>query len=146
MNVSIVGCRRHTARLIACSLAFLLAVPLSQAASDLPNAPQPAAAAPQSAPQNQSANPSNQQPNTRPSSQNSADNGQYSSSQPVGTAVAPLIKPVGVAASRPAGAAIAPAKQRRIRVLAIRWGLILGGALALGTVAAATMASPRRPN
>jgi hypothetical protein len=139
---SIVGCRRQTARMIACSLAFLLAVPLSFAATDtLPNAPQPAARSQQATTQN----PSNSTP---PSHTTSADNGQSSSSsqQPVGTAVAPLIKPVGVAASRPAGAAIAPAKQRRIRVLAIRWGLIIGGALALGTVAAATMGSPRRPN
>jgi hypothetical protein len=142
MNVSIVGCRRQAARLIACSLAVLLTAQISAAADhDLPNAPQPAAQA-QTANQNQNQN----QTNTAPPSQTRTNNGQSSSSQPVGTAVAPLIKPVGVAASRPAGAAIAPAKQRRIRVLAIRWGLILGGAIALGTVAAATMGSPRRPN
>jgi hypothetical protein len=140
MNDLIVRCRRQTSRLIACSLAFLLSVQLSAAATDrLPNAPQPAAPA-QAASQNQN------QTNSKPPPQNNANNGQSSSPQPVGTAVAPLIRPVGVAASRPAGAAIAPAKQRRIRVLAIRWGLILGGAIALGTVAAATMGSPRRPN
>lgn len=141
MNVSRVGCRRQAARLIACSLAVLLCAQFSAAADhSLPNAPQPAAA--QAANQNPNQNQNN---NAAPPPQTSAK-GQSSSSQPVGTAVAPLIKPVGVAASRPAGAAIAPAKQRRIRVLAIRWGLILGGAIALGTVAAATMGSPRRPN
>ncbi len=140
MNVSMAGYRRQTARLIACSLALLLAVPVSQAANHkLPDAPQPTATPAQTANQNQS--------NSAQQSQTGANNGQQSSSsQPVGTAVAPLIKPVGVAASQPAGAAIAPAKQRRIRVLAIRWGLILGGAIALGTVAAATMGSPRRPD
>jgi len=137
MNVSLVWCRRQTARLVACSLAALLCAQVSAAATDLPNAPQPSAQT-QAAGQNQN--------NSAQQNQTHANNGQSSGSQPVGTAVAPLIKPVGVAASRPAGAAIAPAKQRRIRVLAIRWGLILGGAIALGTVAAATMGSPRRPN
>jgi hypothetical protein len=139
MNVSMAGCRRLAMRLIACSLALLLAAPVSGAATHpLPNAPKPANAPTQAVSQNQTG--------SAPQSHNNAANGQSSSSQPVGTAVAPLIKPVGVAASRPAGAAIAPAKQRRIRVLAIRWGLIIGGAIALGTVAAATMGSPRRPN
>lgn len=142
MNVSIGDCRRQAARLVACSLALLLTAQISAAANhDLPNAPQPAQQAQAANPtQNQNQNNAASLPQTR------VDNGQSSSSQPVGTAAAPLIKPVGVAASRPAGAAIAPAKQRRIRVLAIRWGLILGGAIALGTVAAATMGSPRRPN
>ncbi|HTV81140.1 MAG TPA: hypothetical protein VME18_00710 [Acidobacteriaceae bacterium] len=141
MNVSTGGCRRLTVRLIACSLAFLVAVPFSMAETNpLPSAPQPAATSPQAAGQNQT--------NTAPPSRTPVrqSSGSSSSSQPVGTAAAPLMKPVGVAASRPAGAAIAPAKQRRIRVLAIRWGLILGAAIALGTVAAATMGSPRRPN
>ncbi|MGA7887285.1 MAG: hypothetical protein WCA44_16210 [Acidobacteriaceae bacterium] len=143
MNVSIVDCRRRTARVVACTLALLMAAPVSQALDNknLPNAPQPAAQS-QPAGQNQSQN----QTSTTNTTQNNTGNGQSSSSQPLGTAVAPIIKPVGVAASRPAGAAIAPAKQRRIRVLAIRWGLIVGGAIALGTVAALTLGSPRRPN
>lgn len=146
MNVWMVWCRRQTARLIACALAFFLAASVCQASTDkLPNAPQPAAKPAQAVDQEQN------QANATPPTQNNANGGQSSSpsassQQPLGTAVAPLIKPVGVAASRPAGAAIAPAKQRRIRVLAIRWGLIVGGAIALGTVAAATMGSPRRPN
>ncbi len=140
MNVSLLWCRRQAARYVACTLAMMLTVQFSAAATHrLPDAPQPAAQS-QAAGQNQNQN------NSAPPSRPGANNGQSSSSQPVGTAVAPLIKPVGVAASRPAGAAIAPAKQRRIRVLAIRWGLIVGGAIALGTVAAATMGSPRRPN
>ena len=142
MNVTLLWCRRQTVRLVACALAFSIAVTVSEAATGpLPNAPQPATAPAQT--QNPTQNKTqNQTGSTAPS----RTPGQYSSSQPVGTAAAPLIKPVGVAASRPAGAAIAPAKQRRIRVLAIRWGLIVGAAIAVGTVAAATMASPRRPN
>ncbi len=151
MNVLIRGCRRYTARLIACPLAFVLVVQYSAAATPrLPDAPQPGApaqAVPQSENQTRTQNQKQTQTTSAPSLQTrQADAGQSSSSQPVGTAAAPLIKPVGVAASRPAGAAIAPAKQRRIRVLALRWGLILGGAIALGTVAAATIGSPRRPN
>lgn len=64
---------------------------------------------------------------------------------PVGTAAAPYIKPEGSPASRPAGAAIAPAKQRRIRSIALRVGLLVGGAIAIGTVAAASMGSSSRP-
>lgn len=146
MNVSKEWCRRQTTRLVACALALLLSAQFSAAATDrLPDAPQPAAPA-QSATTAQNQGHHQNQTTSARSAQNQTNSGQYSSSQPVGTAAAPLIKPVGVAASRPAGAAIAPAKQRRIRVLALRWGLIVGGAIALGTVAAATMGSPRRPN
>jgi hypothetical protein len=64
---------------------------------------------------------------------------------PVGTAVAPVVRPEGAAASRPAGAAIAPARQRRTHTIAIRVALIVGAAVAVGTVAAATMGSPSHP-
>ena len=40
---------------------------------------------------------------------------QQQNNNPVGTAAAPVAKPTGVAASRPAGAAIAPAKQQPAR-------------------------------
>jgi len=64
---------------------------------------------------------------------------------PVGTAVAPAEKPVGTAVSRPAGAAIAPAKQKRSRTLLIRVGLVVGAAVAVGTVVALSKASRSRP-
>lgn len=64
---------------------------------------------------------------------------------PVGTAAAPYERTTGVAASRPAGAVIAPAKQKRKRSFLIRVGLILGGAAAIGTVIALSNASPSRP-
>ena len=62
---------------------------------------------------------------------------------PVGTAVAPYVKE-GTSGSRPAGAAIAPLKQRRTRSLAIRAGLLVGAGIAIGVVAAATLGSPSR--
>jgi hypothetical protein len=64
---------------------------------------------------------------------------------PVGTAVAPYEKS-GVPASRPAGAAIAPAKQRRIRSFAIRTALVVGAVVAIGAVAAASLSSPSQPH
>jgi hypothetical protein len=63
----------------------------------------------------------------------------------VGTAAGPYARPSGAAGSRPAGAAIAPSKQKRKKSLAIRVGLIVGGAVAVGTVAGLSMASSSRP-
>lgn len=63
-----------------------------------------------------------------------------------GTALAPYEKQDGITGSRPAGAAIAAGKQRRTRTLAIRVGLILGAAIAVGVVAAASEGSPARAN
>ena len=65
--------------------------------------------------------------------------------QPVGTAAAPYEKPTGVPGSRPAGAAIAPAKQRRVRAIVISLGLILAGAGAIGAVAGMSKASHSTP-
>jgi hypothetical protein len=64
--------------------------------------------------------------------------------QPSGTAAAPVITTTGNAASRPAGAAIAPPKQRQVRSLLIKFGFIAGAGVALGTVAALSMGSPSR--
>jgi len=67
--------------------------------------------------------------------------------QPSGTAVAPEVQVSGGAASKPAGVAIAPPKQRQIRTWLIRFGFIAGAGVALGTVAALSAASPGRvPN
>lgn len=66
--------------------------------------------------------------------------------QPLGTAAAPYEKTLGVAASRPAGAVIAPAKQRRAHSFLIKVGLLIGGAAAIGTVVALSRSSPSRPN
>jgi hypothetical protein len=75
--------------------------------------------------------------------------GQQSSSkvtqEPVGTAAAESVETTGVAASNPAGAAIAPAKQRRTRSILIKVGALVGAGVAIGTVAALSSASPSRP-
>jgi hypothetical protein len=65
---------------------------------------------------------------------------------PVGTAVAPYEKGIGVAASRPAGAVIAPAKQKRSRSFMIKVGVLIGAAVAIGTVVGLSAASPSQPN
>ena len=67
------------------------------------------------------------------------------SSAPAGTAAAPYEKQEGVSASNPAGSAIAPGKQRRIRSFAIRVGLLVGAAVAIGVVAGASLGSSSRP-
>jgi hypothetical protein len=84
----------------------------------------------------------NQQSDRQQPAQPSQQNG----NAPVGTAVAPYEKGVGVAASRPAGVVIAPAKQRRTRSLLIRVGLIVGAAVAVGTVIGLSKASPSEPS
>jgi len=133
-------------RPIACSLVILLVAPLAGAANQqLPSAPLPQVAAnqtpsslAQSNPQN-SGTPAagqNKQPGTSANQQNPA---------PVGTAAAPMVTTAGAPGSRPAGAAIAPAKQRRTHTLAIRVALLVGAGIAIGTVAAATMGSPSHP-
>lgn len=65
--------------------------------------------------------------------------------KPVGTAAAEAPSTTGVAASNPAGAAIAPAKQRRTRELFIKVGAIVGAGVAVGAVAALASASPSKP-
>ncbi len=65
--------------------------------------------------------------------------------EPQGTAAAEAAKTRGGAASKPAGAAIAPAKQRRTRSLLIKLGIIAGAGAALGTVYALAKGSPSRP-
>ena len=65
--------------------------------------------------------------------------------EPTGTAAAEAGKVSGSAASRPAGAAIAPAKQRQVRSFLIKMGVIAGAGVALGSVAALSQASPSKP-
>ena len=71
---------------------------------------------------------------------------QTDTQEPVGTAAATFIKTTGVAASRPAGAAIAPAKQRRARSILIKVAAIAGAGVAVGAVVALASASPSRPH
>ncbi len=74
-----------------------------------------------------------------------AQQSQSGTQAPVGTAAAEAASPVGVMASKPAGAAIAPAKQRRVRMLLIKVGAVVGAGVAIGAVAALSSGSPSRP-
>ena len=87
---------------------------------------------------------------TTPSSTNQAPvnqavQDQASPQRPVGTAAAEARSTSGVAASEPAGAAIAPAKQRRTRTIIIKTGAIIGAAVAVGVVVALTEATGSKP-
>ena len=101
--------------------------------ADLPQAPDPAA------------QPGTQQQSEQAFASSSQDGQPQDAQKPVGTAAGPYTRPSGVAGSRPAGAAIAPSKQKRKKSLAIRVGLIVGGAVAVGTVAGLSMASSSHP-
>lgn len=79
-------------------------------------------------------------------SQAGSDQLQNGLARPIGTAVAPVETVTGVTASRPVGAAIAPAKQRRARAILIRVSIVVGTAVAVGTVVTLSRASPSRPN
>lgn len=70
---------------------------------------------------------------------------QSSPAKPVGTAAAPALGSTGIAGSRPTGAVIAPAKQRRLRAILISIGVVLGACVAVGTVAALSHSSPSQP-
>jgi hypothetical protein len=98
----------------------------------LPDAPAPAAQSPADAGQQPSPAPSGNPPQQNPR-------------KPVGAAAAPYEPTMGVAASRPAGAAIAPAKQRRVRTIVISLGIIAGAGIAVGSIAALSHGSPSRP-
>ena len=70
---------------------------------------------------------------------------QQSAQQPEGAAAARGIKAAGGAASRPAGTAIAPAKQHQTRSLLIKIGAIAAGAAALGAIYGLSRSSPSTP-
>lgn len=105
---------------------------------DSPGTVNSGAQAQTAAPATQNAPQSTEQPAQAGNNQ-AGQNGQAS-----GTAVAPAVQLSGGAASKPAGVAIAPPKQRRVRSWLIRFGFIAGAGAALGTVAALSAASPGR--
>jgi hypothetical protein len=51
----------------------------------------------------------------------------------------------GITAAQPAGIAIAPGKQHRVRTIVIKVGAIVGAGIALGTVIALSEATPTKP-
>lgn len=121
------------------------------ASAELPDSPGSSRAQQQSTSQQNS--PSSQQ-NSSPATTNQANDQTSSSSnatqdqklqRPVGTAAAEAPKVSGITAAEPAGIAIAPAKQHRVRTLAIKVGAIIGAGAAIGTVIALTEATPSKP-
>jgi len=111
------------------------------AVSELPDSPGTIWEQSQQSPQQ---NTSEQSPNPQAESQTSekpADKRQ----RPVGTAAAEAPKVSGITAAQPSGVALAPAKQRRVRILVLKVGAIIGAGAAVGTVIALTAATPSKP-
>jgi|SRR5580704_4039039 hypothetical protein len=65
--------------------------------------------------------------------------------QPIGTAAAEAPVVSGSPVAEPAGVAIAPARQHRVRTIVIKVGAIVGAGVALGTVLALTEGTSSRP-
>lgn len=89
-------------------------------------------------------------PNAPSSSSNTAQQGtqeqqQQKSQQPLGAAAAQTGPTAGGAASKPAGNAIAPAKQRQVRSLLIKLGAVAAAGIAIGTVVALSKGSSSKP-
>lgn len=87
----------------------------------------------------------NTQASTQPEDQPAQPPTPPPTQKPVGTAAAGFIPTSGVAASQPAGVAIAPAKQHRVRTMVIRMGALIGAGVAVGSVVALTEATPSKP-
>lgn len=150
-------------RSIAICVAISLVAPWAAGAAPLPtgsqsqnvaneqgapqdSASQSAAPAASSQPQTSPAGPATQNPRLANRNAEPPQSGtQGGTPAPVGTAVAPYVTTTGTAASSPAGAAVAPAKQRRARSILIRIGLLVGAGIAVGTVVALSSASSSRP-
>lgn len=104
----------------------------------------PPAQDPQASPQSNDQLPDrSSQASSRPSAQSRQQ--QQTPHEPVGTAAAESVQTTGVAASRPAGAAVAPAKQRRARSILIKVGALVGAGVAVGTTMALSQGSPSKP-
>jgi hypothetical protein len=120
----------------------------SIAASQLPDSPGTLWAQAQDASPQQTASPQSggTPPNQTGSAQTPADQDQSQKPQrPVGTAAAEAPTVSGVTAAQPAGVAIAPAKQRRVRTLVLKVGAIVGAGVAVGSVIALTAATSSKP-
>jgi hypothetical protein len=141
-----------TSRVLAGSLALILScasepllVAQQQPAPDQTQPPGQSTLPPVELPENPGRSSSQKQ--SPPPSQQNAPSAQPTQTQPSGTAVAPQVQVSGGAASKPAGVAIAPPKQRQVRSLLIKLGLLAGAGVAIGTVVGLSAASPGRvPN
>ena len=148
------------------------AQPAAEAAPAQTNTTQPAAPADQAQPQQKPANPGTsvnpsqaplapvttypdasdqpqQQPstNTAPAQTTTVPEAPQPKTQtePVGAATAESVPTAGGAAAKPAGIAIAPAKQHQTRSLLIKIGAVAAGAAALGTIFALSHGTSSTP-
>ena len=120
------------------------------AGSPLPDAPSTVAqnAAPQTqsnASEQQQAQPDASQPQTQPAQSQDHTRDQRKPEAPAGAAAAQEGKTAGGPASKPAGAAIAPAKQRQVRSLLLKLGAVAAAGAAIGTVVALTRGTSSVP-
>lgn len=106
--------------------------PAATQSQELPNAPSSTSAQPQTTV-------------TAPPDQGQAQQPAAKPEPPLGAAAAEAGAPAGGLASKPAGNAIAPAKQRQVRSMLIKVGAIAAGAAALGIVYGLTRATPSTP-
>lgn len=72
-------------------------------------------------------------------------NQQQQPKQPLGAATAGAVATEGGGASRPAGTAIAPAKQHQVRSFLIKLGAVAAAGVAIGTVYALSKGTPSVP-
>jgi hypothetical protein len=146
---------------LACTLALL-----GMLAGSMPLVAQQSSSSPQTAAANQSTTATESLPDS-PGAVRSASSGEAESiasldqtgnepvsssapqnaapQKPVGTAAAEAPNVNAIAASQPAGVAIAPAKQRRVRTIILKTGAIIGAGVAIGAIVALTAATPPKP-
>jgi hypothetical protein len=98
-----------------------------------------------SGPQNLPDAPSATQGGQQPTPETTSPRPKPRTTQPVGVGTAQEAPTAGGAASKPAGAAIAPAKQKQYRSLLIKIGAIAGAGAALGTVFALSRGTKSTP-
>lgn len=123
------------------------------AVSELPDSPSAVQAQAQNS--TQQSQTSSQPPSTQTPPQSVSPAGQESTppaqtqvpppQRPVGTAAAEAPVVSGVTAAQPAGVAVAPAKQRRVRTIVLKVGAIVGAGVAVGTIVALTEGTSSKP-
>ena len=125
--------------------------PDSSATAELPDSPGTAWILAQNTPQQQTgssqstASPAAPSATSQGASQTTSPDQTQKPQRPVGTAAAEAPKVNAVTAAQPAGVAVAPAKQRRVRTIVLRVGAIVGASVAIGSVIALTEATPSKP-
>ncbi len=135
-------------KVLACALALLVAAPLERVATA--QQPRQSSAGSSSLPESQQpSTDQNAAPNAAPdmpASQPGQDQQPAAPAPALGTAAAPYEKTSGITGTRPAGAVIAPARQRRIRSVLIKVAIVAGAGAAIAAVALLSHASPSQPH